>query len=234
MKEPINLLVNGASFSRGPTAWPYHLDGVNLTNLACAAAGNTYIHDTTISELANRKYDFVAIMWTEPARTDIKVSNINVFNTSTYTSKYQSTKNDWQGKIIYPVNDQDYVEKNWVFGCGYINKESELLKTKLFDQLYRYQSIEQLVEKSLIHMISLQGILKSINIPYLFMYDNDYSGDFQKFSALYNVLDQANIYITNNIYAITKQNNWYDEDKHHPGPEAHKKWAELINPFITK
>ena len=50
----MRLLVNGCSFSRGSTAWPNHitkLAAANLINLAQAGAGNTYIAQTTQSEL---------------------------------------------------------------------------------------------------------------------------------------------------------------------------------------
>jgi len=232
MQEPIDLLVNGCSFSRGPTAWPYHLDGVNVTNLACAGAGNTYIHDSTISELSKRHYDFVAVMWSGIARIDVKVDDIDQFGTSTYTSRYQSTQNDWPGKKIWPVNDQDYVEQDWVFGCGFINREDAVVKSKLFDQLYYHQDQLQLVQGLLIKMISLQSILKQMGIPYLFSYYNDYEKELHVCTELYAMLDKTNIYNVQNIYTITKNNNWYDEDGIHPGLDAHLEWARLIQPYV--
>jgi hypothetical protein len=233
MQEPIDLLVNGCSFSRGPTAWPYHLDGVDVTNLACAGAGNTYIHDTTISELSKRSYDFVAVMWSGIARVDVKVNDINRFKGSAYTSQYQSANNDWPGKKICPVNDQDYIEKDWVFGCGFINQEDAMVKSKLFDQLYYYQNLRQLTYGLLINMISLQSVLKQMNVPYLFSYYNDYESELKSWPELYAMLDNANIYSSQNIYTITKNNNWYDEDGIHPGLSAHQEWARLIQPYIA-
>ena len=50
----MNILVNGGSLSRGPTSWPYVIQkhfNSNLVNLAQAGNGNTYTHETTISEL---------------------------------------------------------------------------------------------------------------------------------------------------------------------------------------
>ena len=77
MIQQKNLLVNGCSFSRGPNSWPYFLSNVNLVNLAQAGAGNTYIHETTIAELSQRKYDLVIVMWTGIPRIDFKVNDIN-------------------------------------------------------------------------------------------------------------------------------------------------------------
>ena len=232
MQAPINLLVNGCSFSRGPTAWPYHLKGTKITNIACAGAGNTYIHDSTIAELSKRSYDFVAIMWSGIARIDFKVENINQFNRSAYTSNYQSNQNDWPGKKIFPINDQDYVEKDWVFGCGFINREDAILKSKLFDQIYYYQTLKQFTHGLLVKMVSLQSVLKQLNIPYLFTYYNDYEKELRSWPELYDMLDNTNIYNIQNIHIITKNNNWYDEDGMHPGIDAHQEWARLIQPYI--
>ena len=115
-----NVLVNGCSFSRGPMSWPYYLQfeyGFNLVNLAQAAAGNLYIHNSTISELGCRKYDLVLIMWSGLDRVDCQVDNIDFFCQTPYTSLTQSQRNDWPEKIVQPINDQDYIEKNWVFVC---------------------------------------------------------------------------------------------------------------------
>jgi len=228
----MNLLVNGCSFSRGPTAWPYHIPNVNVVNLACSGAGNDYIFNSTISELGQRSYDFVVLMWTQPARIDVKVNDIAQFTDTPYTSAYQSAQNDWAEKVIDPVNDQDYVEKDWVYGCGFLNSEPALLKTRLFDRHYFYQDDTQFNYLTLVKMIAMQNTLKQMNTPYLFTYFRDYESDLAKIPHLYNMLDQSCIYKKENIYTITKDNNWFDEDGSHPGIQAHQRWAELITPFI--
>jgi len=230
----MNVLVNGCSFSRGPTAWPYHLRGVNIVNLACAAAGNDYIFNSTISELGQRRYDFVVIMWTQPSRIDFKVNDITQFSKTVHTSAYQSTRNDWKEKIIYPINDQDYVEKDWVYGCGFLANDKELLKTKLFDRVYFYQNDSQFNYMTLVKMIAMQNTLKQMGIPYLFTYFRDYESELAKISHLYTMLDHSSIYNDENIYTIAKDNNWFEEDGMHPDIKAHCRWAELINPRITK
>jgi len=228
----MNLLVNGCSFSRGPTAWPYHIDNVNVVNLACSGAGNDYIFNSTIAELSQRQYDFVAVMWTQLSRLDVKVDDISQFAESPYTSYYQSAKNDWPEKIIQSTNDQDYVEKDWVYGCGFLNSDPALLKTKLFDRHYFYQNDDQFNYLTLVKMIALQNTLKQMGIPYLFTYFKDYEARLAKISNLYNLLDQLCIYNKQNIYTITKDNNWYDQDGLHPGITAHQAWAKLITPLI--
>ena len=201
-KNKKQVLINGCSFSRGPTAWPYYLEDFNIVNLAQAGAGNTYIHESTIDELAKRTYDLVVIMWTGLARVDFKVEDISVFNSSKYTSRYQKTRNDWEGKIIFPVNDQDYVDDNWVFGCGGVNQENALTKTNLFNGIYKHLSHTQFVYHSLMKMISLQSFLKAHNIPYVFTFYNDYLADLQNEAHLYKFLDQSNMLVSDNIYSI--------------------------------
>ena len=230
----MNLLVNGCSFSRGPTAWPYHLKDANIVNLACAGAGNDYIFNSTIAELSQRHYDFVVIMWTQPARIDVKVNDITQFSNTPYTSAYQSARNDWPEKIVEPINDQDYVEKDWVYGCGFLNGDKELLKTKLFNKHYFYQDNDQFNYLTLVKMIAMQNTIKQMGIPYLFTYFQDYESELAKISHLYTMLDHSCIYNDENIYNITKNNNWFDDDGLHPSVEAHCCWAELINPLITK
>lgn len=234
MKSINNLLVNGCSFSRGPGSWPYYLKYKNIVNLAQAGAGNTYIHETTVSELAQRSYDFVVIMWTGIYRVDLKVTNIQDFSESKYTSQYQHQQNDWAEKIVYPINDQDFVEKNWVFGCGHVNKESAISRSKIFDGIYRYVGNSEFTHSLLIKMISLQNTLKQWNVPYLFTFYEDYNAELKTLPNLYNMLDQDHIYNEQNIYTMTKTNNWFDQDGSHPGVPAHQTWAQLLQTKIEE
>jgi hypothetical protein len=228
------LLVNGCSFSRGPGSWPYFLSGYDVVNLAQAGAGNTYIHETTIAELTKRSYDFVIVMWSGLNRIDIKVADISMFSQSTYTSQYQHKQNDWPEKIIIPVNDQDYVEKDWVFGWRHLNNGSVTTHYRMFEQIYRHADERQFVYGGLIKMISLQNVLKQMKIPYLFTFYQDYEETLKMHPSLYNALDHTRIYNQENIYNITKKNNWFADDNSHPGIPAHQAWASLIQPKIDE
>ena len=119
-----------------------------------------------------------------------------------------------------------------MFGCGFINSEDAILKSKLFDQIYYYQTLKQFTHGLLVKMVSLQSVLKQLNIPYLFTYYNDYEKELRSWPELYDMLDNTNIYNIQNIHIITKNNNWYDEDGMHPGIDAHQEWARLIQPYI--
>ena len=223
-----NVLVNGCSFSRGPDSWPYFLKNANIINLAQSGAGNTYIFETTIAELSNRKYDYVLIMWSGVERVDYKVSDIKMFGNSWSTSQAQHLRNDWSEKIIIPINDQDYVEKDWVFGTGHFS-DPAVTQSKIFEGVYKYVDRQQFRYHLLIKMIALQNTLKQLNIPYMYSFFMDYEHELKKIPELYNMLDQSCIYNKENINTIAKTNSWYYDDGMHPNKLAHKTWANLIN-----
>jgi hypothetical protein len=232
-----NILVNGCSFTATYGSWPFYLTNFNVTNIGCMGAGNTYIHDSTINEIARRPkvYDFVVIMWSGLTRVDIKVEDIELFANTQYTSKEMVSKQDCPERILYPTDGLDYIEKNWVLSTGHTtNNCKNLIKTKLFESIYTYQGIDQLTESSLIKMISLQSILKQHQMPYLFTYYHDYDNKLKKFNHLYEMLDQKNIYNDENIYTMTTQNKCYNADGVHPGNQIHKMWATKITEIINK
>ena len=225
------VLVNGCSFSRGPISWPYHLQqdfGFDLVNLALSGAGNTYIHNATISELSRRTYDFVFVMWTGLQRNDIQVEDINLFD-QCVTSQRQVLLNDWAEKTVWPINDQDYVEKNWVF----VGMDNEFIQRIKFSEYIKYRSRDNETYQSLMQMITLQAVLKQLNIPYVFSFFNDYTVELQKHSELYALLDQKNICLDKNISLIARELNSYDVDGYHPGVDANKAWAKQLIEFIN-
>ena len=223
----MKILVNGPSVARGNGSWPYILQdqiGCDIVNLAQAGCGNEYIYATTISELAQRQYDLVIVMWTDFRRMDVKVKDIKQFADTIYTSEYQSLQNDWPGKIIFPVNDQDYVEKDWIFGCGYINNHGESVK-KFFGEFYKHTDYESHYYRSLTKILGLQSILKSMNQPYLFCSVREIK-DLKSHSHIYNLLDQTAM-IGQTPHKIAGEiNSWADET--HPGPEAHTEFVKSI------
>jgi hypothetical protein len=231
----MNLLVNGGSTSRGPTSWPYIIQkkfNSNIVNLSQAGAGNTYIHETTISELAQRTYDLVIVQWVPFIRIDYKVQNIELFNNTIFTSNYQYKQNDWPSKIIYPINDQDYVEKDWIFGCGYaVNQDRDPNIVKVFENYYQYIGSSEQTYHLLIKMISLQSYLKANSIPYLFCFGRKFKTS-DRHRHLFNQLDMNHMYVDQFLLDIAENNNMWDvNDQSHPNPEAYEIYANLL---ITK
>jgi len=230
----MKILTSGCSFSRGPGAWPNHIAqwyDADLVNLAQAGAGNTYISRSVMAELQQRSYDLVLVMWSGLERIDLQVEDIDYFDQTKYTSKYQSQQNDWPEKIIEPVNDQDYVQKNWVFGSGHLNRDPWLVKHGLLEKLYRQQNFDVHLQRSFYDMLSLESYLKSRSTPYAFAFYQNYvkaMGDWA------NQLDWTNIYNQTNLFDITKSMNDYDTDNIHPGPNAHKVWAQDFYTFLKE
>lgn len=231
----MNILVNGASVSRGPDSWPYlvqtHFDA-DIVNLSQAGAGNTYIHETTIAELAQREYDLVIVQWTTFQRFDYKVKDIRLFNNTIYTSKYQSEHNDWPGKKIFPVNDQNFVEKDWAFGCGYVvNNDKDQNLRSAFKEFYNYTGSAEQVYHTLMKIISLQSYLKVNNIPYLFCFGRPFKL-LDRFEHLNKQLDYSYIFTDQYVIDIAKNNNFWDKEGLHPSAEAYKIFADAIIPKL--
>jgi hypothetical protein len=230
----MDILVNGSSMSRGAGSWPYYLQeslNCNLVNLALGRSGNTYIHDSTISELSQRKYDMVLIMWATEGRIDMRVKSIDQFSDSTDTSTHQSLMNDWPSKQVHPINDQDYVQKDWIFS---FNKSQNAKVDSVYNTLMPLHKLvdhAQYMESDLIKMISLQGVLKSLNIPYKFMFWWDFK-KFSRFDNYYNMIDWSNIYLGTSLETIGKKNNWYHADGTHFNEHANELYAKHLAEYL--
>lgn len=235
----MNVLVNGTSISRGLGAWPYYLQEkigpqCNIVNLAQAGSGNTYIHESTIEEISKRSYDLVLVQWTYANRIDFRVSDISKFQDTTYTSEYQTQQNDWPGKIIHPINDQDYVQKNWAFGCGYINEpdRGDSIE-RLFKGYYEESGASEHMFSSLIKMISLQNTLKQLCIPYVFI-EYRAMAQFNRFNNLYDLIDWSHFYSDTYLFNIAEDAGALD-DTLHPSAECQQIYANhLYNELIKK
>lgn len=225
----MKILVNGGSLSRGPGSWPYVVQqelNADMVNLSQAGAGITYVHESTIAELCRRKYDLVLLQWPPAIRLDYKVKDIDQFNQTIFTSNYQSQQNDWPEKVVYPINDQDYVEKDWVFGCGYILNHDQSLKT-LFDPLYTHTSHNEHMYHMLIKLVSMQSYLKLNNIPYLFLFTRSLKL-LPRFDHLNQQLDQSNMFQDLHLPELSAELNSWDEDGLHPGKHAYEVYAHAV------
>jgi hypothetical protein len=232
----MNILVNGGSISQGPGTWPYLVQQhfvADIVNLAQAGAGNTYVSQATISELAQRDYDLVLIQWTPFIRFDYKVKNIEQFNNSIFTSKHQSERNDWPGKQIWPTNDQHLVEQDWIFGGGRaMNDDADAELTRAWDGFYHYAGASEHMYHATMSIIALQSYLKVKNIPYLFCFGRPWKL-LDRYRHLNQQLDQSSMFTTY-IYDLADKNNWYAADGYHPNAQAHQQFANMIIPKIEK
>jgi len=227
----MNVLINGTSISRGENSWPYYLKNCvkhkfDMINLAQAGAGNTYIHESIVEEIAQRSYDLVLIQWTYVDRLDIRVKDIGKFTDTEYTSLYQSSQNDWPSKVIHPVNDQDYVQKDWVFGCGYINQRLDDSVGRVFKEYYAVTGFNEHMAASLIKIISLQNTLKTLGIPYLFIEYRPMT-KFDRFQQLYQLIDWAQFSNVAPLFEMAREREALD-DTLHPFIECHVDYAASL------
>jgi hypothetical protein len=198
-----------------------------LVNLSLAGSANSLIHDTTITELSKRQYDLVIIVWPESHHDAVKVKDITKFAGSPNTSLHQSSMNDWPEKQIIPVNDQDYVDKNWILSNAYQHHHDNV--AQFFKDYFGAVGTSPLVESNLLKIISVQGFLKSINQPYLFLYGRSFT-KFKKFDNLYRLIDWDNFYTEETLTEIASKNNneLMGSDDKYPNADGHRYYASLI------
>jgi hypothetical protein len=233
----MNVLINGASICRGPVSWPYYLQEkaqtkFDLVNLAQSGAGNYYLHDSTISEIAKRPYNLVMVMWSYPERFDFRVKNILAFRDTQSTSWYSLRQNDWPSKVIHPVNDQDYVEDNWVFSCGYLNQRLDDTLGKVVKEYYRVAGTKEFMSATLIKIIGLQNTLKALEIPYVFMNYRPLLKT-KEFDHLYSIIDWSNFYDGPHLHHLAKEYNDFD-DTLHPKSISQQAYTNHVYEFLLK
>lgn len=228
----MKILLVGTCSSRGPGSWPYHLQsilGCDLVNLSISGVSGSYIYETLINELAQRRdwYDLVLVVWGESHHAAIKVDNIDYFAGSPNTSKYQREQNDWPEKIVEPFNDQSLVPPNWVLGIG--NRRGVQDRTaELFNSYHRFVKYPQLLESDLIRWIGTQAVLKSLNMPYLFLFGSRLK-TVKRFEHLYDMIDWSNFYTKHNLADIAAEHpEWQTTENKYPTEPGQRYYAELL------
>jgi hypothetical protein len=241
----MKVLINGSSVSAGkpfwaharasqPT-WPYRLQeqlNFDMVNLAVAGAGSTYIHESTIAELSQRSYDLVLIMWTDFDRVDLKVARPADFSLLQYTSRTQGKKSFPEFETEF-VLDTEFIQPNWIFSGDYYqagSKHSNENVNRLFG-FTRFVSPDVLMEQSLTRIISLQGVLKSMNIPYRFMFFKHPVG-LNRFANLYKLIDQKNLIDDPHLFSLAHRNNCWDKSTGHPTAEGYSMYAHLLVDYL--
>ena len=210
----LKILVVGPSVTLGPEAWPNYIKnklGCDLVNLSLIGAGNTYIHDTTIQEIARRQYDMVVVSWTYAQRWEFK-------------TQHTAAVKEWQS-LQNPHYDR--LEKSWAFAhTDFADYTINSYREQLFRSHGALTNSRRLrLEATLIKIISLQSILKATGTPYLFTFYRPLAGYQIRFPELYAMLDWDNI-MPEYLYTIAKNRGWIDID--HPSSDAHACYAELL------
>ena len=222
----MRILVNGASISAEKNGWQDQLQKLlncEMTNLSVPSCGYDYVHDTTIAELSEQTYDMVLIMWPAIAvRTDWKVDDATQFGHDAWTSGYHAAGND-------------RIESDWIFGGSHIVDESQDIPaerrspiSRLFADYYSVVKPPQLMRQSLIKLITLQSVLKSMNIPYVFM-NAVPTKPFPRFANLYKMIDDDGFYNHEHIMPYCTRHKLLEPgDVSHPSTAGHLAFAELL------
>lgn len=241
----MKILINGSSVSSGAPewyddtatgklataqiTWPYRLKEkieCSMTNIAVSGAGNTYIHDSTIDEISQRSYDLVLIMWADYNRIDYQVKNPEAFPSLRYTSMAQRNPVKVPEEI---KQDFEYIVNNWIFSSEYQSGNTDPALAKLFG-FNEYTNPRLQLHNTLLKIISLQGVLKSFNIPYRFMFYREYP-ELKEFDNLTNLIDWTNV-IPGYLYSFAHDIGEWDSPRTHPTPAAYSAYADIVAEYL--
>jgi hypothetical protein len=228
----MRILVNGSSMSAFPEGWQFQLTntlGAELINLSSTGCGYDYVHDTTIAALAKDTYDLVLIMWPAVSlRTDWKVDCADRFVNESWTSQYHADGNP-------------NIELDWIYGGNFIVDESTSLPlekrgavSRLFADFYSVVKPPQLIRTSIIRIITLQSVLKTRNIPYVFMMPAPMIKH-KRFGELDNMIDYTNFFNDEQIMPYCDRNALIDPvDNLHPSIQGHIEFSNLLLEHLRK
>jgi hypothetical protein len=211
----MNILVNGTSVTIGPISWTYRLEdelGCKIANFSRIGCGNKYIHDSTIDEIAQRKYDLVIVSWTYHNRADVRYR----------APAAVLCGHELEDKNI--INNKN-INKHWFFAGMGIGSPADQDTYRAYIRTYDwFWSNEARVEETLRYVISLQSVLKQLNIPYIFTFYRPLIR-LKKFQHLYNLIDFNNVHDVH-LYHLAKNNNWIIDG--HPNVTAHTAYAQTL------
>lgn len=237
----MTILVNGASISAVPNSWPVHLQtrlGRKIVNLSMPACGYTYVQETTIEYIANNHVDLVLIMWPEViSRIDYKVNIVN--KESPWSSFHLGNIHDTHAGVDRTqLNPNPHIPRDWIHSQGYLESVANRTEpdpvSQVFHDHYQVTKYAQLVYHGIIRMISLQGVLTSMNIPYVFMTLHPIKQQV-RYAHLYKLLNFDNFYTDVYLYNLCKENNWLDPNNmNYPTTTGFGEFVDLLTEHLKK
>ena len=227
----MKILASGCSFTAGKNTWPsYVLPDAEVVNLAVVAAGNQYISQSVIAEMAQNQYDLVLVMWSGLMRKDLQISDTTYqqLEAPIYRKKINNMSFACVGNMRAGISDSRFAK----------------YKREYFELVDEESSACQ----SLLHIIALESFLKNKKIPYRFMSYINYWKDQEKLinlnfgvhkhptsSTLAECIDYDNFLFYNqqeSFYEFAKNKELLEEDNFHPTRPAHQAWGEWIGTQI--
>jgi hypothetical protein len=220
-----NLLTFGCSFTDDyALAWPRHLSNLNnckLISKGRGGVGNYYIANSVYDIIDTSKYNWansiVIVMWSGIDRIDMAV-NKREFH---YFDKFN-----------------DNIQDSWLHSGGKILFDNSKTKDRYWHNYYRtYHTEEDLYTQTLQHIIGAQEFLSNRKIPYLFLtYKDIFTGRERIYKRAKNLENQINwnkFHFPNGKFGgefewVKDNNLTWAEDKSHPSPKSHRKFAEYL------
>tara|TARA_B100000482_G_scaffold21422_1_gene14138 strand:- start:449 stop:1177 length:729 start_codon:yes stop_codon:yes gene_type:complete len=213
-------MVNG-KYTEPHKTWPVELARLTNTNPICkgrGAAGNFYISNKIYETIDTSEFHWnnsvVMVMWSGIDRVDRAVSKEEFH----LISERRDAVDDWLHSGGY-----NPIQKHW----------NNYYKT--------YHTEEDSYLKTLNYIIGVQEFLSNRNIPHLFLtYKDiftDYYGKHKRAKNLENQVNWDKFHFPDlwcggefgGEYEWVRDNNLtYYEDKVHPSPESHRKFAEYL------
>jgi hypothetical protein len=127
-------------------------------------------------------------------------------------------------------SDFKFIQRDWVFsGEYYLDNPTPLIKDLFGYTKFTNSNIQ--LSSSLIKIISLQNVLKSMNTPYRFMFYKGLVGT-HRFPNLTKLIDLQNVITDPNLYSFARKNNWWDHASKHPTVDAHEAYADILVDYL--
>jgi hypothetical protein len=242
----MKFLISGCSFTQWPEypggpniCWPRYFQEQNpqieIKTVAEAAAGNQYIADSVIRNVAEERPDHVIVMWSGVSRLD--------YLTSLEDPAWDALYDSYGFYRRLPGNRLGYIFSGGRMGTWFKNPVAH----KMFNEMYKVSSDTSLGYINLMEIVKTQNYLKAQGIPYHFMsyvnYWNDQpqvsrNGDFgvmgnRDLAPLVDAIDFDRWIFSdlekNGLYELSIARNDFQEDGFHPGNATQEGWAREIS-----
>jgi hypothetical protein len=242
----MKFLISGCSFTQWPEypggpniCWPRYFQEQNpqieIKTVAEAAAGNQYIADSVIRNVAEERPDHVIVMWSGVSRLD--------YLTSLEDPAWDALYDSYGFYRRLPGNRLGYIFSGGRMGTWFKNPVAH----KMFNEMYKVSSDTSLGYINLMEIVKTQNYLKAQGIPYHFMsyvnYWNDQpqvsrNGDFgvmgnRDLAPLVDAIDFDRWIFSdlekNGLYELSIARNDFQEDGFHPGNATQEAWAREIS-----
>jgi len=242
----MKFLISGCSFTQWPEypggpniCWPRYFQEQNpqieIKTVAEAAAGNQYIADSVIRNVAEERPDHVIVMWSGVSRLD--------YLTSLEDPAWDALYDSYGFYRRLPGNRLGYIFSGGRMGTWFKNPVAH----KMFNEMYKVSSDTSLGYINLMEIVKTQNYLKAQGIPYHFMsyvnYWNDQpqvsrNGDFgvmgnRDLALLVDAIDFDRWIFSDNekngLYELSIARNDFQADGFHPGNATQETWAREIS-----